>query len=294
MTGGFDECASGASLPGRFSLDLQVGRSRNVAAVDGLKISDVAALTGFSASTLRFDDDSGLVSPGRTASGYRAYSDRAVESLRFIARAKRLGLSLEEITDLVALFDADRCAPMQERLRGLVDRKVIGAQEQIAELSAFVDELRRVRTGLDLHTPDGACDDECGCITPGGSGTAETVLISRKPSAHDRPSNASRSDLPIACTLALDKVDGRIGQWRALAEGATGTVSVDGGARLIFDRWVDLAPITELLAAEQDCCRFFTFGLTITATEVLVDITGPAAAEPLIAILLGGPTKRCL
>ena len=56
----------------------------------------------------------------------------------------------------------------------------------------------------------------------------------------------------------------------------------------------DLAPITELLAAEQDRCRFFTFGLTITATEVLVDITGPSVAEPLIAILLGGPTGRCL
>ena len=270
------------------------GRSRNVVSVDGLKISDVAALTGFSASTLRFYDDTGLVSPGRTASGYRAYSGRAVESLRFIARAKRLGLSLEEITDLVSLFDADRCAPMQDRLRGLVDRKVIGAQEQIEELSAFVDELRRVRTGLDLHTPEGACDDECGCITDGVSGIAESVVLTRKPSAPRRSRNARPSDIPIACTLAPNKVDGRIGQWRALVDRATGVQSVDSGARLSFNRSVELAPIAELLAAEQDCCRFFTFRLTITATNVLVDITGPASAEPLIAVLIRGRTGRCL
>jgi MerR family copper efflux transcriptional regulator len=87
-------------------------------------ISEVADRTGFSAPTLRYYEDIGLVAPvERTASGYRRYDERAIDRLRFIARSKRLGLSLEEITGLVELFDLDECAPVQERLRALLVAK---------------------------------------------------------------------------------------------------------------------------------------------------------------------------
>ena len=75
-------------------------------------ISEAAARTGFTASALRFYESAGLVTPARTAAGYRTYDDHSIDRLRFIARAKHLGLSLGEITELVQLWDGDRCAPV--------------------------------------------------------------------------------------------------------------------------------------------------------------------------------------
>ena len=64
----------------------------------GLQISELARRTGFPPTTLRYYETLGLLPrPGRTAAGYRVYDDRAEERLAFIARAKAMGLGLEEI-----------------------------------------------------------------------------------------------------------------------------------------------------------------------------------------------------
>jgi len=136
-----------------------------VVGMDGFSISQVAAQTGFPASTLRFYEQAGLVRPERTPAGYRSYDERDLELLAFIGRAKGFGLSLEEITELLGLLDEDRCAPVQGRLRDLVDTKIADAQDRIAELEAFTAELQRVASTLHDHTPDGPCDNACGCTT---------------------------------------------------------------------------------------------------------------------------------
>src|SRR4051794_29732892 len=133
--------------------------------MDGYSISQVAERSGFSASTLRFYEQSGLVRPDRTPSGYRVYDDAHLALLAFIARAKGLGLSLDEIVDLVALQEGDRCAPVQERLQAVLAERIRDAQARIAELVAFTAELQRVASALAVHTPDGPCDDDCGCTT---------------------------------------------------------------------------------------------------------------------------------
>jgi DNA-binding transcriptional MerR regulator len=133
--------------------------------MDGFSISQVAERTGFPASTLRFYEQSGLVRPDRTRAGYRCYGERDVELLAFIGRAKGFGLSLEEITELLRLLDDDRCEPVQGRLRDLIDTKIAEAQQRIAELVAFTAELQRVASTLGDHTPEGPCDDACGCTT---------------------------------------------------------------------------------------------------------------------------------
>jgi len=153
--------------------------------MDGLSISKVAERTGFPASTLRFYEQSGLVRPARTESGYRSYGDRDLEVLSFIGRAKSFGLSLEEITELLALLDEDRCAPVQGRLRALIDDRIADARRRIAELETFTTELRQVAATLDEHTPDGPCDETCGCTTD-PSGTAG-VSMTVKPRVDSEP-----------------------------------------------------------------------------------------------------------
>jgi hypothetical protein len=60
----------------------------------GYKISEAARATGFSMSALRFYQLEGVVVPERTTTGYRSYRDNDLDSLRFVARGKQLGLSL--------------------------------------------------------------------------------------------------------------------------------------------------------------------------------------------------------
>lgn len=141
------------------------------------RISEVAARTGFPASTLRFYEQVGVVTPTeRTPGGYRLYDDRAIERLQFIGRAKQLGLTLEEITELATLWDDDACAPVQHRLTGIVEDKARQVAEQIAELTAFAAQLDAVRKRLDSSSPDGACGPTCGC------GPVEAIAMRRRPS----------------------------------------------------------------------------------------------------------------
>ena len=85
-----------------------------------LTIGQVAERTGFSASSLRYYEGIGLVVPAaRTDAGYRLYDEAAVGRLAFIARAKQLGCTLEEITDLVSIWDGERCGPVQRRKKSI-------------------------------------------------------------------------------------------------------------------------------------------------------------------------------
>jgi DNA-binding transcriptional MerR regulator len=133
--------------------------------VDGLRISELAERSGFSASALRYYEQAGLLpEAARTSGGYRCYGPEALGRLRFIARAKQLGLPLEEIRELAAVWDAGSCAPVQDRLARLLAEKITEVDARIAELSAFRSQLAAARDGLGSHTPDGPCDDGCGCL----------------------------------------------------------------------------------------------------------------------------------
>ena len=250
--------------------------------MEGLTISDAAERSGFAPSALRFYEDAGLIGPARTPSGYRSYSDDDLERLAFVGRAKGFGLTLEEIAELLDLLDEDRCQPVQERLHALVDVKIAQARATIAELTGFVAELHRLVAGFDLHTPDGACDDRCGCradaVTgePDGAGSRSApVELSAGPGSP-----------PIACTLAPGDVAGRIADWHDLLAAAE-VVETEAGLHIRFSEGTDPMPIAALAAAEQGCCAFFTFVLTIEATGVELDITAPDGAAPLIRSLVG-------
>ena len=160
------------------TLDLQPASNLYRVPMTGYLISEVAQRTGFSTSALRFYEQSGLVRPGRTEAGYRRYDDDHLDTLAFIARAKGLGLSLEEITELLGLLGQDRCAPVQHRLKDLVADRIADADRRITELTLLATELRRVAASLEEHTPDGPCDDSCGCTSP-TTGAVVTFVVRR-------------------------------------------------------------------------------------------------------------------
>jgi MerR family transcriptional regulator, copper efflux regulator len=106
-----------SSLHRQRFLDLRADSKVYRRCVDTFTIGEAAARTGFPPSTLRYYETIGLVAPSeRTDAGYRLYDERALARLAFVSRAKQLGCTLDEVVDLVGLWDGDGCAPIQRRL----------------------------------------------------------------------------------------------------------------------------------------------------------------------------------
>jgi len=57
---------------------------------------------------------------------------------------------------------------------------------------------------------------------------------------------------------------------------------------LTFGRDVPLHCLIDLVAAEQACCQFFTFAITVDSRGVALEVEAPAEAQPIITTLFGG------
>jgi len=251
------------------------------------RIAQVAQRSGFTPAALRYYEDIGLVAPAsRTDAGYRLYDETSLERLRFIARAKQLGCSLDEIADLVTAWDGGRCAPVQDRLRTTVETKINDAHAQIAALTLLAADLQRAAATLSTEPVDGPCDDTCGCTTDTAVPTTPTSvpLVAKATASAEEPEGAA----PIACTLDGGDMATRLDEWNALLAGVTARRRLgDGGLRLEFGPGADVAEIAQLAAAEQGCCRFFHFALVIDDRGVALEVHAPPDGEPVLAALFG-------
>lgn len=132
--------------------------------MDEYLISDVAERTGFSPPALRYYEEIGLLpEPRRAPSGYRLYEHRHIELLGFIDGAKRLGLSLDEIGDLVPEWSLGDCPSTRAKFEELLDRKLAGVETEIERLRTSARRLRRARQQLAARPAPARCDAGCGC-----------------------------------------------------------------------------------------------------------------------------------
>ena len=105
-----------------------------------LTIGQLAQRSGVGVETIRFYEREGLIAePPRRSSGYRDYPLEAVIRIVFIRRAKNLGFSLKEISELLDL----RVRP--RRNCALVKRN---ADTKIADIDTKIVSLRRMRRAL--------------------------------------------------------------------------------------------------------------------------------------------------
>ena len=111
-----------------------------------MNIGNVARESGVPAKTIRYYESIGLIPEARRfENGYRHYGNTDVEVLRFIQRARRLGFSVNDVADLLALWrDKDRASA---DVKALVQRHVEEMERRIAEL----DALRRTLVDLAEH-----------------------------------------------------------------------------------------------------------------------------------------------
>ena len=77
-----------------------------------MRISELAESAGVPTSTVRYYERVGLLAaPHRTSSGYRDYQEDAAARLLFIARARRMGLSCEQLSSLATSSAASTRSP---------------------------------------------------------------------------------------------------------------------------------------------------------------------------------------
>src|SRR3954452_24982664 len=113
----------------------------------GLRVAELASAVGLSRDTIRYYERAGLLPPPeRTAGGYRSYDAGAVDRLRFIQGAQRLGLRLADIRDLLTVRDTGSCAcgPAED----LLAQRLAEVDAEIARLSALRLEMLAMLDGL--------------------------------------------------------------------------------------------------------------------------------------------------
>jgi DNA-binding transcriptional MerR regulator len=118
-----------------------------------MTIGALARAAGVNVETVRYYERRGLLAaPLRTSSGYRQYDDEALWRLQFVARAKRLGFTLAEITDLL----------QNDGARG-VDDVLDAARSKLVALDKRRQALDAQRARLErlVRTCEDGADADC-------------------------------------------------------------------------------------------------------------------------------------
>jgi len=127
-----------------------VARSKE-AVVRTFTISELAKEFDITPRAIRFYEDVGLLTPGR-AGRNRVYAQRDRTRLKLTLRGKRLGLSLQEVKDLVDLYESpsDTSQQLGAFLRTLSEHRALLEQQRedlditLAEIAQHEDRCRRL------------------------------------------------------------------------------------------------------------------------------------------------------
>jgi len=102
-----------------------------------MNIGEAAARSGVSAKMIRYYESIELIAAGRRSdAGYRLYGDKDVHALRFVKRARSLGFSLDQIRDLLSLWQNT------SRASGDVKQIALGHVTQLNQRIAELTEMR--------------------------------------------------------------------------------------------------------------------------------------------------------
>ena len=148
-----------------------------------MRIGELAQRVGLSPKTIRYYEAIGVLpQPSRTASGYRRYDEAAVSRLGFVQRAKRLGLTLRDIREVLAIHEhgALPCA----RVLAVIDAELARIDHRMAELTRLREDLIGIRRRWSDRTPR---LPDAACLCP---------IIEQEPVLAGKPLDRRTLDLP--------------------------------------------------------------------------------------------------
>lgn len=127
-----------------------------------MMIRELATQTGVPAQTIRYYESIGLVPrPKRAANNYRQYTAPDAERLRFIAGARSLGISLEDIGDMLKARDKG-IAPCN-RVLNTLERRLDEIDRRIADLVALRESLKELHAQGKFLPRDDVQGEHCIC-----------------------------------------------------------------------------------------------------------------------------------
>lgn len=110
-----------------------------------MHIGEVAERTSLSLRTLRHYDEIGLIAPsGRTEGGFRLYTEADVARIMIVRRMKPLGYTLEEMREVLTVFDALKTGPASPEARARLAEIRQAAQarrQKLVEHVAMAEEF---------------------------------------------------------------------------------------------------------------------------------------------------------
>ncbi len=119
-------------------------------------IGELAKRCNVTNDTLRFYEKNGLLIPsGRSSSGYRLYNDDNLAQIRFILKAKQLGLMLDEIQELLDIrLEATKhsCA----EVKAITQTKLNTIDKKIEQLTEIRTALKRINDACCGHVDEDA------------------------------------------------------------------------------------------------------------------------------------------
>ena len=108
-----------------------------------MRIGELAKVTGTKAETIRYyERERLLLPPPRTSSNYRDYGPEDISRLRFIKRSRKLGFSMAQVKELMAMADdPDQPCETVDKIASAHLREV---EAKLADLRALRKELTKV------------------------------------------------------------------------------------------------------------------------------------------------------
>lgn len=134
-------------------------------------IGELAARSGVSRDTIRYYETTGVLPPAaRSGGGYRLYDADDVERISFIGQAQTLGLTLEEITQILAIVDdgGEPCVHVRQRLSARLEE----TRDGIRRLRALEHRLAAALRCVDDQIPVSGC--RCAIIESAGGRPVQT------------------------------------------------------------------------------------------------------------------------
>ena len=117
-----------------------------------MKIGELAAAAGVNPKTIRYYESIGVLpEPARTGSGYRDYDESFIDRLTFIRSAQRLGVTLDEVREILALRERGE-APCGY-VRGVLEAQLEGIGQRIRELHLLEEQLKKIVSEADRLPP---------------------------------------------------------------------------------------------------------------------------------------------
>ena len=109
-----------------------------------MRIGELAERAGVTQRTIRYYESIGLLPPGeREGHGQHHYAEETVRRLQKIDQLKNLGLSLDEIRDVIDLYFTDPSGVQpKQKVLAILHQHLAEAEDKIGMLEQFRAELR--------------------------------------------------------------------------------------------------------------------------------------------------------